>query len=69
MYALQTATTHAAELLKHQNDLGTVSAGKYADIIAVPGNPLDDITLMKQVTFVMKAGKVYLADGKPIVER
>lgn len=65
MYAIQAATTHAAELLKHDKDFGSISAGKYADVIAVPGNPLTDIARMKQVDFVMKAGTVYKRDGKP----
>ncbi|WHZ18936.1 MAG: Amidohydrolase [Rhodanobacteraceae bacterium] len=65
MYAIQAATTHAAALLKHSQDFGSVSAGQYADVIAVPGNPLDDIALMKQVDFVMKEGVVYKQDGKP----
>ena len=65
MYAIQAATTHAATLLKHQKDFGSISAGKYADVVAVPGNPLDDIALMKKVDFVMKAGTVYKQDGKP----
>ena len=65
MVAIQAATTHAAALLKHSQDFGSVSAGKYADVIAVPGNPLDDIALMKQVDFVMKEGVVYKQDGKP----
>jgi len=59
MYAIQAATTHAAELLGRDEDMGSLTAGKYADIIAVPGNPLDDISLMKQVNFVMKAGETY----------
>ena len=59
LYAIQAATTHAAELLRHQDDLGSITPGKFADVIAVPGNPLDDITLLKKVSFVMKAGKVY----------
>ncbi len=65
MYAIQAATTHAAALLKHTQDFGSVSAGKYADVIAVPGNPLDDIGLMKKVDFVMKEGVVYKQDGQP----
>ncbi|WIG55913.1 MAG: Amidohydrolase [Rhodanobacteraceae bacterium] len=65
MYAIQAATTHAAALLKHTQDFGSVSAGKYADIVAVPGNPLDDIALMKKVDFVMKAGTVYKQNGEP----
>ena len=59
MYVIQAATTHAATLLKHSQDFGRVAPGKYADVVAVPGNPLDDITLMKKVDFVMKAGTVY----------
>ena len=59
MYAIQAATMHASELLKHDKDLGSVTAGKFADIVAVPGNPLDDITLMTKVSFVMKEGVVY----------
>lgn len=58
-FVLQTATTHAAQLLRHEKDIGSVSVGKYADIIAVPGDPLADITLMQKVSFVMKAGVVY----------
>ena len=67
-YALQAATTHAAELLKKSKDLGTVEAGKYADIIAVDGDPLADITLMQKVGFVMKAGTVYRKDGHAVGE-
>ena len=64
MFVLQAATTHAAQLLKHDKDLGSISTGKLADLIAVPGNPLDDISLMKHVSFVMKDGVVYKRDGK-----
>ena len=66
MFALQAATTHAAELLKHEKDLGSVSRGKFADLIAVAGNPLNDISLMKHVSFVMKEGVVYKQDGKAL---
>jgi imidazolonepropionase-like amidohydrolase len=65
-YALQAATTHAAELLKKSRDLGSVEAGKYADIIAVDGDPLQDIAVMQKVRFVMKAGKVYRQDGNEV---
>ena len=65
-FTLQTATTHAAQLLKHEKDFGSVSAGKYADIIAVQGDPLADITLMQKVGFVMKAGVVYKRDGAAV---
>jgi imidazolonepropionase-like amidohydrolase len=66
MFALQAATTHAAELLKHEKDLGSVTPGKLADLIAVPGNPLDDISLMRRVSFVMKDGVVYKRDAKAV---
>jgi imidazolonepropionase-like amidohydrolase len=66
MFALQAATTHAAELLRHDKDIGSVAAGKFADLIAVPGNPVDDISQMNQVTFVMKEGVIYKRDGKSI---
>jgi imidazolonepropionase-like amidohydrolase len=65
-FVLQAATTHAAELLKKTRDLGTVETGKFADVIAVNGNPLDNITLMQNVGFVMKEGKIYKEDGKPM---
>ncbi len=64
MYALQAATTHAAQLLKHDKDLGSIAPGKLADVIAVSGDPLADIGTMKHVMFVMKAGVPYKQDGK-----
>ncbi len=66
MFVIQAATTHAAQLLKHDKDVGSIEPGKFADVVAVPGNPLDDITLMQHVNFVMKAGAVYEKDGQPI---
>ena len=63
MFVLQAATTHAAELLKKSKDLGSVETGKFADVIAVDGNPLDDITRMQLVSFVMKDGVVYKGAG------
>jgi imidazolonepropionase-like amidohydrolase len=65
LFALQAATTHAAALLKHP-ELGVIAAGKPADVIAVPGDPLKDISLMKRVSFVMKDGVVYKKDGKAV---
>jgi imidazolonepropionase-like amidohydrolase len=64
MFTIQAATTHAAQLLKHEKDLGSIAPGKYADVVAVNGNPLDDITLMQHVQFVMKEGKVYKLNGQ-----
>lgn len=59
MFALQAATTRAAELLGMTDDLGNLAAGKFADVVAVPGNPLEDIGVMRKVSFVMKDGVVY----------
>ena len=56
--ALRAATDTAASLLGEQDSLGTVEAGKLADIVAVPGDPLSDITVMEKVDFVMKGGVV-----------
>lgn len=57
--AIRSATVHAADLLDESANLGSLEAGKYADIIAVKGNPLEDVTLLEQVHFVMKGGVVY----------
>lgn len=59
MQALQTATINTASLFGMQAQVGAVSEGRLADIIAVQGNPLEDMQLMEQVTFVMKDGKIY----------
>jgi imidazolonepropionase-like amidohydrolase len=59
--AIRTATTRAAELLRMEKQIGTIQPGKYADIIAVEGNPLDDIRALTRTVFVMKAGLVYKA--------
>jgi imidazolonepropionase-like amidohydrolase len=66
MFTLQAATISAAQLLRHDKELGTVAAGKTADVVAVPGNPIDDISLMKRVSFVMKDGVVYKQNSVPI---
>ncbi|MDF3125114.1 amidohydrolase family protein [Rheinheimera sp. 1928-s] len=57
--AIQSATITAARLLKVDQELGSVTVGKIADLVAVPGDPLQDIQLMGKVSFVMKAGVVY----------
>jgi imidazolonepropionase-like amidohydrolase len=59
MDAIKAATLEAAQLLGVDKDLGTVEAGKLADLVAVPGDPLADITVVTKVSFVMKAGTVY----------
>jgi imidazolonepropionase-like amidohydrolase len=67
-FALQAATKNAAELLKQSRNLGSVESGKFADIIAVDGNPLDDIALMQHVDFVMKGGAVVRQDAHAVGE-
>ena len=63
-HALQSATTIASQLLGWGDKLGTITKGKLADIIAVDSNPLEDISVMQNVTFVMKDGKVYKNTSK-----
>ncbi|MCA1930324.1 amidohydrolase family protein [Rheinheimera sp.] len=57
--AIQSATITSARLLKVDQELGSVTTGKIADLVAVPGDPLQDIQQMGKVSFVMKAGVVY----------
>ncbi len=59
MQAIQSATTSAADLLGKSEILGSIDPGKYADIVAAPNNPLDDIHAIEHITFVMKEGKIY----------
>ena len=59
MQALQAATVAAADLLGQSAHVGSIKAGKYADIIAVKGDPIKDIAIMQNVDFVMKGGVVY----------
>lgn len=55
---IRAATLNAAELMGWQDDVGSVEVGKYADLIAVEGNPLTDIAILKRVEFVMKGGTI-----------
>jgi imidazolonepropionase-like amidohydrolase len=57
--AIRAATSNAAELLGMQNDVGTIATGKYADLVAVKGDPLADVSLLQKIDFVMKGGEVY----------
>ncbi len=57
--AIRAATASAASLLGMQDSVGTIEAGKLADIVAVPGDPLRDVTVLEKVDFVMKGGVVY----------
>jgi imidazolonepropionase-like amidohydrolase len=59
MQAIQSATSSAADLLGRSNELGSIKPGKYADVIAVSGDPLENVSLLESVQFVMKDGKVY----------
>jgi imidazolonepropionase-like amidohydrolase len=59
MQAIQSATVVAAELLERPNDLGAIEPGKFADIVAVAGDPTRDVTELERVRFVMKGGEVY----------
>ncbi|MFZ3264435.1 MAG: amidohydrolase family protein [Terriglobales bacterium] len=65
MQAIQAATSHAADLLGRSGELGSIKVGKFADLIAVSGDPLRDISLLERVEFVMKDGKVYKSAGVP----
>jgi imidazolonepropionase-like amidohydrolase len=56
--ALRAATIHGAELTDRAKDIGALEAGKFADIVAVDGDPISDITVMEKVVFVMKGGEV-----------
>lgn len=58
MQALQAASINAATLLRKTDDIGSLKIGVFADIIAVKGNPLDDISLLENLAFVMKSGTV-----------
>jgi imidazolonepropionase-like amidohydrolase len=59
MQAIQSATSNAADLLGKSDLLGSLRPGKYADIIAVAGDPLENIRVLESVRFVMKEGKIY----------
>jgi imidazolonepropionase-like amidohydrolase len=57
--AIRSATATAAELLGVKDSVGALEAGKFADIVAVPGDPLSDVSLLEKVDFVIKGGVVY----------
>jgi imidazolonepropionase-like amidohydrolase len=63
--ALLSATRDAARLLGQEASLGTIQPGRWADIVAVRGNPLEDVGLLRGVGFVMKGGVIYKQDGTP----
>jgi imidazolonepropionase-like amidohydrolase len=64
MAAIQSATVVAAQLLDQRRDLGSIEPGRFADIVAVAGDPLKDIGELERVTFVMKGGVVYKGETR-----
>jgi imidazolonepropionase-like amidohydrolase len=64
MDAIKSATVNAADLLGRSGEIGTLQAGKDADIVAVAGDPLADIRLLERVSFVMKHGRVHKLGGE-----
>jgi imidazolonepropionase-like amidohydrolase len=67
MDAIRAATSSAADLIGDPADIGSVQAGRYADIVAVTGDPLADVTQLERVQFVMKGGVVYRSGGAPVM--
>ncbi|TMK37103.1 MAG: amidohydrolase family protein [Actinobacteria bacterium] len=65
MQAIQSATRWTAELMRWEGRVGTIAPGLYADLIAVPGDPTDDVTLLQDVPFVMKGGQIVKGVGAP----
>jgi imidazolonepropionase-like amidohydrolase len=63
---IRAATQNAADLLDRTKDIGTLQPGHFADIVAVQGDPLTDIRVLEQVSFVMKQGRIYKADGAAV---
>jgi imidazolonepropionase-like amidohydrolase len=61
--ALVAGTSNAAKLLGWQDRVGTLAAGRFADVVAVPGDPTRDVTATERVAFVMKGGVVHLGPG------
>jgi imidazolonepropionase-like amidohydrolase len=64
MDAIVSATSMAARSLGLQDQIGTIAGGMQADVVAVAGNPLEDITAVRNVVFVMKGGKVFRNEAR-----
>jgi imidazolonepropionase-like amidohydrolase len=67
MDAIKAATWNAADLIGDTADIGSVQPGRYADLIAVDGDPLADVAILEHVQFVMKGGRIYKAAGRPLI--
>ena len=63
--AIQSGTINAADLMGWSDRVGAIEVGKWADLIAVDGDPLKDVTLLQHIPFVMKAGRVYKDEARP----
>jgi imidazolonepropionase-like amidohydrolase len=63
--AIQTGTVNAADLMGWSDKIGSLDPGKWADVIAVPGDPLKDVTILQHVPFVMKSGVIYKDEAQP----
>jgi imidazolonepropionase-like amidohydrolase len=69
MEAIQSATSRAATMLEMEGEIGVVAPGAFADIIAVRGDPLQDIKALENVQFVMKDGRIFQSEGSPETKR
>ena len=67
MAAIRAATVGAATLLGRADRIGTIEAGRDADIVAVEGDPLTDVTVLEHVRFVMRHGRVHLMGGERVL--
>jgi imidazolonepropionase-like amidohydrolase len=64
--AILSATRGSADLLDESANIGSIQPGRFADIVAVEGDPLADIKLLQRISFVMKGGKVYKRNGNSV---
>ena len=69
MRAIQSATIDAARLMKHESEFGSIAAGRSADLIAVAGDPIADIEILRQVQAVVQAGRMVCAPDAPVTCR
>jgi imidazolonepropionase-like amidohydrolase len=67
LQALQSATTQAAKMLEMEADIGSITVGKYADIVALDADPVEDIHALRTIDFVMKGGTVVRDDRLGLV--